>query len=49
MFESKKLGLVNVPEGSGNWKLDYYFPVAKSAVKMLDYIGNRGDRRLETR
>jgi hypothetical protein len=58
MFENNKLCLQNVllkiilqyvPEGSGSWKYNHYFPVAKGAGKMYDYIGNGGDRGVETR
>ena len=38
-----------VPEGSGSWKYNHYFPVAKGKGKMYDYIGNGGDRGSETR
>ena len=38
-----------VPEVSGSWKYNHYFPVAEGEGKMYDYIGNGGDRGSETR
>jgi len=35
----------NVPEGSGSWKYNMYFPADEVARKMEYYIGNRGDER----
>ncbi len=46
-FAKKKLQYV--PEGSGSWKYNHYFPVATGKGKMYNYIGNRGDSRGEMR
>ena len=35
----------NVPEGSGSWKYNMYFPADEVARKMEYYIVNRGDER----
>ena len=44
-----RIFLQYVLEGSGSWKYNHFFPIAKVKGKMYDYNGNGGDRGGETR